>query len=82
MIHKAKFILLALIFSLAGCASYDLYKAAIAEESAKAADSALEAAVWHICKASPVGAIKRRFKTDREIAAYNVICPDGILQSI
>lgn len=77
-----RYIVIFIALLLSGCASYDLYKAAIAEEGAKAADSALEAAIWHICNASPVGAIKRRFKTDREITAYNILCPNGVFESI
>lgn len=75
-----KIIILICLLLLASCAGYGTFKAAVAEEGAKAADEALDAAIWHICKASPVGAIKRRFKSAQEIAAYNILCPDGFIQ--
>jgi hypothetical protein len=60
-----------------GCAEVAAVRSGVAEHGADAADQALETAIWTMCSASPVGAIKRRFKTEEERAAYNVICPDG-----
>lgn len=61
---------------LTGCATYN---AAIAQRGAQASDQALTAALWTICNATPVGAIKRRFRAAEERAAYNAICPDNQL---
>lgn len=60
----------------ASCAEYN---AAIAARGAQASDQTLTAALWTLCNATPVGAIKRRFQSAEEQAAYNVICPDNPL---
>jgi len=57
---------------LTGCA---MYRGAIAEKGAEASDATLESALWTICNGIPVGAIKRRFKTESERQAYNTLCP-------
>lgn len=58
-----------------GCAEIDASRAAIAEHGADASDQALDTAIWTMCNATPVGAIKRRFKTEAERDAYNKLCP-------
>lgn len=60
---------------LTGCAQYGMIKKAVAENGESAKDEALEAAEWYICNASSVGAVKRRYTTPEQVAAYNVICP-------
>jgi hypothetical protein len=62
-----------------GCAEIAAFKSGIAEHGADASDEALETALWTICKATPVGAVKRKFKSDEERAAYNAICPGEML---
>jgi hypothetical protein len=78
---KAKVIAPAVLL-LAGCvgacAEFGAFRSGVAEHGADAADQALEAAIWTICNATPVGAVKRRFKSEEERAAYNVICPDDL----
>jgi len=69
-----KFIILALILSLAGCAEYQALKSAVGSYGADGSDKVLDSAIWTICKASPIGAHKRRFKTVDEIAALKVVC--------
>jgi len=58
---------------VSGCA---VFNAANAERAAQASDTALSTVLWSLCKATPVGAVKRRFETDSEQAAYNTICAD------
>lgn len=80
MINLYKFFcacaLIILIMLLSGCSTYN---AVVAEKGAQASDDATDAALWALCNAMPVGAIKRQFKTDAERAAYNEICPNGEL---
>jgi len=66
-------LLITLLSLLVGCA---VFNAANAERAAQASDTALAAVLWSLCKATPVGAVKRRFKTDEEQDAYNTICAD------
>lgn len=66
-------------FSLAGCAEFAAFKSGVAEHGADAADQLLDAALWQMCSASPVGAIKRRFKSEEERRAYNTLCPESTL---
>ena len=47
---------------------------AIAKGGASQSDAVLNASVWQICLASPVGAVKRRFNTAELQAAYNTLC--------
>lgn len=71
-------ILLFAVLAVPGCAEIHAARAAAAEHGADAADQALDTALWTICSATPVGAIKRRFKTTEERAAYNILCPEGV----
>lgn len=63
-----------LVLSLLSLSSCQMYRAAIAERSAEASDAVVESAEWTLCNAAPVGAIKRRYDTEEEKAAYNAIC--------
>lgn len=58
---------------ISGCS---VINAANAERAAQASDTALDAVVWTLCSASPVGAIKRRFQSEADQAAYRAICGD------
>lgn len=49
--------------------------AEIKERGATISDKGLEDAEWYICKASPVGAVKRRFgRTVAEAETYRAFC--------
>ena len=64
-----------LFLSLAGCVNTGPYQAAIAQQGAVAANNELDAAVWLMCKASPAGAVMRRFGTSVELwNAFITIC--------
>lgn len=67
------------VLALATCQGCSTYQTIVAERGAEASDQATDAALWSLCSAMPVGAIKRRFKTEEERDAYNKICPDGVL---
>lgn len=66
-------ILIGTAFMLNGCSTY---QTVIADRSAQASDDSLNAVIWSLCNAMPVGAIKRRFQTEAEQAAYQAICPE------
>jgi len=71
-----KLIIIAILALLiTGCAEFGAAKSGIATHGAQASDEALDAALWTICNASTVGAVKRRFKTESEKDAYNGVCP-------
>ena len=69
-----KLLILTLILILTGCAEWQAIKSAVGSYGASGSDEALNTAVWTICNASPIGAHKRRFKTDEEIAAIEILC--------
>ena len=69
---------LLLAFGLSSCAQLDIARSAISTQGANAADQALNDSIWIICNATPVGAIKRRFKTLEEINGYNALCNDSL----
>ena len=71
---KLKFIILAAIVASAGCAELNAFRSGVASHGAEASDATLESAVWVMCNGGSVGADKRRFKTDEEKAAREVIC--------
>ena len=62
-----------MLVSIAGCASY---RAVVGSKGQESSDAMLNDALWVICKASPVGAIKRRFNTIEKLVQYNNICED------
>ena len=76
---KTFIILCILTLSIIGCAEVAAIRSGAAQHGADAADQALDTAMWTICKATPVGAIKRKFKTPEERTAYNALCPDEVL---
>jgi hypothetical protein len=67
-------VILSLVAALTGCSGFYTAKKAAAEHAQRAADEALSDAVWIICKASPIGAINRRFKTEVERKARASVC--------
>ncbi len=66
-----KVIMILLVMALAGCSAW---QAVVAQRGAEISDSALQAALWTICNASPVGAVTRHFNTPELKQAYAVIC--------
>jgi len=68
-----KIIILISILSLASCAELQALKSAIGSYGAAGSDEVLDSSIWTICNASPIGAHRRRFKTDEEIAAVKAI---------
>jgi len=67
-------IILLLSLSVLGCAEFAALKNAVGSYGSEAADETVGVAVWQLCNASSVGAMKRRFKTAEEIAALKVVC--------
>ncbi len=59
-----------------GCAEYAVLKSTVSEEGARIADEALQAVIWKMCNAMPVGAIVRRFNTPELREAFHTICKD------
>ena len=66
-------VLCVLLVSIAGCAEY---RAIAGSRGADASDATLHDALWVICNAVPVGAIKRRFNTIEKLIQYNALCED------
>lgn len=69
-------ILAALLLSLTACAEWGAIQSGAASHGAQAADEMVQTTIWTLCNAAPVGAIKRRFKTDSELAAYDSLCSE------
>ena len=66
------------VLLLAGCGftpQGDAVRRAVAEGTARAGDTGLENAEWFLCEAAPVGAVKRRYGADGDMAsAYAKLC--------
>jgi hypothetical protein len=58
------------ILALSGCS----YTQIAAMRAAEASDESLNAFIWGICKATPVGAINRKFNTPEERQVYDAFC--------
>ncbi len=71
-------VLLTAVALLAGCGftpQGDAVRRAVAEGTARAGDTGLENAEWFLCEAAPVGAVKRRYGADGDMAsAYAKLC--------
>jgi uncharacterized BrkB/YihY/UPF0761 family membrane protein len=65
--------ILAALILVSGCSTFN---AATAQRAADASDTALDTVVWTLCRATPVGAIQRRFRSEADQAAYRAICGD------
>lgn len=84
MNKKEWFLLVAVLFCVAfllnGCAEWTAVKAGAASHGAQASDAALEASVWQMCYASPVGAIRRRFQSPEDVRAWQELCRERNLE--
>ena len=65
-----RIVLLATALLLSGCGFFGV----IAEKGAEASDEVLRDAIWAMCNATPVGAVKRKFNTPELVSAYDTIC--------
>jgi len=63
-------LLLTMCLSVTSCGMFQQ----IATKGAEASDDVLRDAIWVICNASPVGAVKRKFDTPELVQAYNTLC--------
>jgi len=60
---------------LTGCVDTSMYQSAIAQKAVVAANNELDAVVWLMCRASPVGAVMRRFGTSVDLwNAFIAVC--------
>lgn len=72
---KLNIIILTSVLLLAGCAEYQYVKQAVATTAQQAADAALEATLWQLCKVSSYGSIKRWVKNDQKLAdSLQTVC--------
>jgi hypothetical protein len=63
------------ILLLGGCGASDMYRGAIATESAKGADDFVDTARWGLCKAASIGSIRRAYGGSAEQArTYAEFC--------
>jgi hypothetical protein len=67
-----KYIGMALLLLAMGCANFKAATVATASASANAADKALQAAHWYMCRGASVGAVERRF--GKTPGPYKAIC--------
>ena len=59
----------------AGCVDTSALQSGFAQRSAVTANNALDAAVWTMCKATPAGAVMRRFGQSKEQwEAFITVC--------
>ena len=73
---STSFFILALAL-LGGCATLDTARDVVKQKGAQAADTALLDAEWLVCKATSIGAVKRRYGQTMETAeTYRRFC-DG-----
>ena len=70
-------LIIALIASVTACAELNSLRQGIGMYGQKASDNALHDAIWVICNATPVGAIKRKFNTPELLKVYSDFCPDN-----
>jgi hypothetical protein len=70
-------VVFALIAILGGCAEWNAAKIGVASHGAQASDAALEASLWQVCYASPVGAVRRRFQSELDIKAWQQFCHEA-----
>lgn len=72
---KAYILPLLILFTISGCAEYDALSTGVAVTGAQAADRALSAAEWEMCRAGSVGAVVRRYGQSQEMwSGWNQIC--------
>jgi hypothetical protein len=69
-------VILLTVALLSGCAEFTAMKSAVGFYGAQASDDALDVAIWTVCKATPVGAISRRFKTAEQMETWALLCSD------
>ena len=67
-------LMVAAVVLLAGCAEFQAVKSGVGFYGAQASDETLDSAIWTICKASPVGAIGRRFNTPQLAQSWAMMC--------
>ena len=69
--------MVAMVWALmAGCAEINSIRSGIGMYGQQASDGALHDSLWAICKATPVGAIKRKFNTLEKLRLYDALCSD------
>lgn len=67
-----RLLLILLLLTATGCAQYGTAMTVGTAKGAEAADKALEAAIWYVCKGASIGAVERRF--GRTPSAYRALC--------
>ena len=73
-----KIILIICLVTLASCAQWQVGKTQATATAQEFADEALKVALWKLCKASPIGTIKRWIGGNTELAsAYKVVCTES-----
>lgn len=69
-----KYISILFILLLSGCAEFTALKTSIGSYGSEVADDSLNTAIWTICNGSSVGAVERKFQTEEQQKAREVIC--------
>jgi len=76
-----KTVLVLILLTLTGCASYDTVQSAVATHGAKAQDEARVTAEWTLCQGISVGAWRRAYAgNEAKASAWAVLCdqPEGM----
>jgi uncharacterized lipoprotein len=76
-----KTVLVLILLTLTGCASYDTVQSAVATHGAKAQDEARVTAEWTLCQGISVGAWRRAYAgNEAKASAWAVLCdqPEGV----
>lgn len=64
--------------TLSACSTVDNAAEVVAQKGAQAADRALQAAEWQLCKATTMGALTRRYGSSAErLRSYVTFCYPG-----
>ena len=68
------FLFVLILFVFSGCAEYT---GAVKERGAQGSDSTVDAAVWALCNAAPVGGIRREFNSPEKAKTWQELCSES-----
>ena len=71
-----KYLMVLSLVLITGCAEWQAVKNGVGFYGSQASDEALSTAIWTVCKASPVGAITRRFNTADRRLTWQKLCSE------
>ena len=69
-----KYIVIIFLLLLTGCAEFTALKTSVGKYGSEVADDTLNTAIWTICNGASVGAIERKFASEEQKKAREVLC--------